>query len=185
MNCDNCLARLQSGETNGDGNETDCLGRVCQVIAQKHSHAFDSLGVARRQPKFPATKKLQDEDDFSYISELDWSSGKPKASKRFSRGSRLWSRPGMIGRQKDPKSSGSVSSATTMTGLDPITPSKPAAVDGNQNGSRRKKRKGRKKDPLHYMEMPMSTDGSVASWIEQRRNMRALMHYDEADQDWV
>jgi hypothetical protein len=35
------------------------------------------------------------------------------------------------------------------------------------------------------MELPMPTDGSVASWMEGRRCMRALMSYDEADQDWI
>ncbi len=53
-------------------------------------------------------------------------------------------------------------------------------------GGRRKTGK-RKRDPLHGIALPRtSTDAtSVTSWRENRKCLRALMEYDEADQDWV
>jgi len=53
-------------------------------------------------------------------------------------------------------------------------------------GGRRKSRK-QKRDPLHGIALPRtSTDASsVTSWRENRKCLRALMEYDEADQDWV
>mmetsp|Transcript_22463 Transcript_22463/g.48868 ORF Transcript_22463/g.48868 Transcript_22463/m.48868 type:complete len:532 (+) Transcript_22463:1-1596(+) len=57
--------------------------------------------------------------------------------------------------------------------------------------SKQKKRKGkgvkRKRDPLHGLALPgASRDAcSVTSWRENRKCLRALMEYDEADQNWV
>jgi len=109
----------------------------------------------------------------SYISEVEWGSEKrkPKQDKPLSRASRLWSEQ----YAKQQHVSDSISSVTTPAGM-----SGPAAKA--KNGRRRK---GSKKNPLHYLEMPTATDGSVASWIESRRVRQALMNYDEADQDWV
>jgi len=63
----------------------------------------------------------------------------------------------------------------------------PAAIA--VSGSKRGRRRGvkRKKDQLHGLALPStSTDVcSVTSWRENRKCLRALMQYDEADQDWV
>jgi hypothetical protein len=179
MNCDNCLARLQAGED--EHGKSDCLGRICQLT--KSYGQLDSLGMANQAVR-PAPKNLQDNDDFSYLSEVEWKNQKPKPVKRLSRAARLWSRPGFIGKQKSPNTAGSISSVTTMTGMGAAAPAVCVPAAPRKAGGQAR-RKGKKKDPLHYMEMPMSTDGSVASWMEGRRSLRALMQYDEADQDWV
>jgi hypothetical protein len=53
---------------------------------------------------------------------------------------------------------------------------------GRNGGSRNRKQR---KSELHDLELPMPTDGSVASILERRRSLHALMEYDEADQDWL
>ena len=55
------------------------------------------------------------------------------------------------------------------------------SVKGGRKGGKRKR------DPLHGLVLPgTSTDAcSVTSWRENRKCLRALMEYDEADQDWV
>jgi len=66
-------------------------------------------------------------------------------------------------------------------------------LQGSVCGSTKKQRRGRgkrvkrKRDPLHGVALPgASTDAcSVASWRENRKCLRALMEYDEGDQDWV
>jgi hypothetical protein len=179
MNCDNCLARLQAGED--EQAKSDCLGRICQLT--KSYGQLDSLGMANQAIR-SAPKNLQDKDDFSYLSEVEWKNQKPKPVKRLSRAARLWSRPGFIGKQKSPNTAGSISSVTTITGMGAAAPAVGGPAAPRKAGGQAR-RKGKKKDPLHYMEMPMSTDGSVASWMEGRRSLRALMQYDEADQDWI
>lgn len=181
MNCDNCLNRLQSGEFEG-AKKSDCLGRICQVV--KSYSYLDSLGMADRPAApHPVDKSLQQEDDFSYLSEVEWKNQKPKQPrKRLSRAARLWGHP--ISLRKGSSTAGSISSVTTMTGIGGTVPATTALVAATKKTGGRSKGK-KKKSHLHYMEMPMSTDGSVASWMEGRRSLRALMQYDEADQDWM
>ncbi|KAL3944570.1 MAG: hypothetical protein SGBAC_001336 [Bacillariaceae sp.] len=172
MNCDACLARLQAGDTSfQDGAKSDCLRRVCHRLAQ---YDVASLGTVS-QPQFRHAKNNPEQDDMSYISEVEWGTQKRKSKqgKPLSRASRLWSQ--QYEKPAQQRATGSTSSVTTLTGM-----SGPAAKA--KNGRRRK---GSKKNPLHYLEMPVATDGSVASWMESRRVRQALMNYDEADQDWV
>ena len=58
-----------------------------------------------------------------------------------------------------------------------------AASKKRRRGSRSKGKKA--KSELHDLELPLPMDGSVASFMEGQRNLRALMRYDEADQDWL
>ncbi|CAJ1957164.1 unnamed protein product [Cylindrotheca closterium] len=174
MNCDACLARLQAGDTIfQDEAKSDCMRRVCHRVLARSDEA--SMGTASQPPSFPVTNILE-QDDMSYISEVEWGTEKRKSKqgKPLSRASRLWSQ--QYERQPpQQRATGSISSVTTLTGMSGL------AVKA-RNGRRRK---GSKKNPLHYLEMPVATDGSVASWMESRRVRQALMNYDEADQDWV
>jgi hypothetical protein len=199
LNCDNCVIRLQTGEKNSG--EIYCMKRVCQQLARRQYAQMDSLGMAasRYSQQLALTPKVDDDDDddddFSYVSEIAWGDkNKTKNSKRvkrISRAARLWGNSGFASKQMRkiirPTGvvAGSTSSVTTLTGTSPPSIAPPLSTQQNFAKGRSKKRKGRKKDPLHYMERPMPTDGSVASWMEGRKHLRALMHYDEADQDWV
>ena len=60
------------------------------------------------------------------------------------------------------------------------------SVQNEKGGKCRKKIGKRKRDPLHGVALPgVSSDvSSVKSWRANRRCLRALMEYDEADQDW-
>jgi hypothetical protein len=62
-------------------------------------------------------------------------------------------------------------------------------VSGSNSKHMKGKRRGgkRKRDPLHGLALPsISTDAvSVTSWRANRKCLRALMEYDEGDQDWV
>ena len=63
-----------------------------------------------------------------------------------------------------------------------------ALDDPNDSLAGNSKKRGRGKNAksaLHDLELPMPTDGSVASLLASRRSLRALMQYDEADQDWI
>jgi hypothetical protein len=62
-----------------------------------------------------------------------------------------------------------------------------STIPKNQPSNRRRGGGKRKRDPLHGIALPRtSTDAcSVTSWRENRKCLRALMEYDEADQDWV
>ena len=63
----------------------------------------------------------------------------------------------------------------------------PMSVSHNQETQGRSRAGKRKRDPLHGIALPRtSTDAtSVTSWRENRKCLRALMEYDEADQDWI
>ena len=172
--CDTCIVRLQEG-IRYIGGETDCLNRICKVV-RKNVHV-ESLGMTRptTRPRVESAASGGDDDwSASRVSTVDGGEdNRSKSAKRLSRAARLWSRT-LSSKKRTTTGSGSVSS---------VTGSLPAKL------SVAKKTRGRKgkykKNPLHDMELPLPTDGSVASWMEERRNLRALMHYDEADQDWV
>ena len=138
-----------------------------------NSHLRSSL-IRRKE-----AKAVRDDDEFSYLSEVEWGVKKAKPVKKLSRAARLWN---SIGKHKNSVRQGrSNSSVTSLTGEDAPIP----LNDLSRKKGVQSKRKGSKKDPLHDMEMSLPTDGSVASWVKGRRNLRALMQYDEADQDWV
>ena len=65
--------------------------------------------------------------------------------------------------------------------INPVSVSNSKQMKGKRRGGKRKR------DPLHGLALPStSTDAvSVTSWRENRKCLRALMEYDEGDQDWV
>ena len=160
--CVRCIKLLQEGRYSGG--ESGCLKRMCQ-LTQKQMHV-ESLGNSKesRQPK--------------HVMADDWStscfSASSNPASRKSRKARLW-KQSLTPKRKP--ASGSVSSYTA------------SIKNGDDQPIPRKSRRGRKgkkkKNPLHDLELPLPTDGSVASWMNERRNLRALLYYDEADQDWV
>jgi hypothetical protein len=181
--CHKCISRLQAGIQYRDGT-TECLKRLCRVV-RRHTHV-DSLGTMKRsvQPE-KATAVEGNGWSVDYHREAGSShreNGKP-TWRRPSRAARLWSRGWLAPGSQRARSSGSVSSLSAPLGIS-ASKSTPSTTPGGRKRSRGRG-KGRKKNPLHDMELPMPTDGSVASWIEGRRCVRALMSYDEADQDWI
>ena len=133
--------------------------------------------------------------DYSYLSEPEyrrnWSKNfKPSSSTR-SLSTPSW-RPqarrrqlnGGAGRSSLSSVSGSIISQQKKSKI--MAPPLPIPNNPQQTGRGRKGGK-RKRDPLHGVALPRtSTDAcSVTSWRENRKCLRALMEYDEADQDWV
>ena len=197
LTCTRCIASLQRGLRFGQ--RTGCLRRICKVRSFEKS--MDTLGrplkfagvstkdeTGEKRPPRPVAEaigKAADKDDDDVVSHYsETGSLYSTASKqRRSRAARMWSRRWSKERKKI-SSGASVSSeakgdsaGTKLGGLAP--PKKGQGVVGLQ-------KKGKKtKSALHDLELPMPTDGSVASVLEARKALRALMTYDEADQDWL
>jgi hypothetical protein len=176
LTCDKCIARLQEGIRYGEA--TGCLKRMCKVI-RKHKHV-ESLGQMMIKPRSATIQPRS--TTASSVAGGDWSTRTGEAgsivskpAKRQSRAARLWCRHWS---EKKTSGLGSASAVSASMGM-PMAAIKPKSTRSRGRG------KGRKKNPLHDMELPMPTDGSVASWMEGRKCLRALMQYDEADQDWI
>ncbi len=173
LTCSKCITTLQQGRFRY-GQGTGCLKRICKVLSSKRP--MDTLCRATKSLiSAKDTASLNPEvDDASMKSFSETGSVYSTASKmRRSRAARLWSRRWSNERKKFSSMTSLASESQTDVPRD--------TSKKRRSGSRNKKAKSL----LHDLELPMPTDGSVASILERRRSLRALMEYDEADQDWL
>ena len=182
LSCKKCISHLQGGRRIDQG--TGCLRRVCRVygaqpmdtLARTASSSDDVLPTSAVPCLHPQQAKEDDGDaSMSYFS--DTGSVYSTASKmRRSRAARFWSR--QWAQQRKFKMTSDSIAENNIAALD----------DPNDSLAGNSKKRGRGKNAksaLHDLELPMPTDGSVASLLASRRSLRALMQYDEADQDWI
>lgn len=187
LTCTKCIANLQAGIRCRQG--MGCLKRICKGMA--HQRRMDTLGrsskptglestldVIHQEARQPGSAGLDpyiDDASVSYFSETG-SIYSTASKRRRSRAARLWSRRWSKERRKMAAAQ-SVSSEHKASSVGVPVPKK------RRTGARSKGKKA--KSALHDLELPLPTDGSVTSMMEGRRSLRALMSYDEADQDWL
>lgn len=140
--------------------------------------------------------------DYSYLSEPEyrrhWGKiAKASSKNKTSLSTRSLSTPSwwLPGKEKQTSSSvgggGRTSLSSVSESVVPRKQSKWMSTPGSilDNKQARGKRRGgkQKKGPLHGLALPKTTtdDCSVTSWRANRKCLRALMEYDEADQDWM
>lgn len=184
LTCDKCIENIHEGRRLGQG--TGCLRRICRVHRRRPmdtlarlasidtSTGAPSSAVVPAKPR-PSTPPQDDgADNRSYFSDMA-SIFSSVSTMRKSRAARIWSRK----RAKDRAAKLAKAAAEERAAHE-------AASIALMAVPAKKKGRGKKtKSPLHDLELPMPTDGSVASVMESRRALRALMQYDEADQDWL
>jgi hypothetical protein len=125
----------------------------------------------------PNLQAREDDGDASMSYASDTGSVYSTASKmRRSRAARFWSR--RWAEERKNKLASAVAAEQEAAVLD--EPRHKLTVHSKKRGRGKKS-----KSTLHDLELPMPTDGSVASLLASRRSLRALMQYDEADQDWI
>eukprot|EP00934_Nitzschia_sp_Nitz4_P006610 Nitzschia sp. Nitz4//scaffold252_size28738//2066//4663//NITZ4_008092-RA/size28738-processed-gene-0.23-mRNA-1//-1//CDS//3329544254//6600//frame0 len=165
LTCRKCVASLQRGIATG--RRTGCLKRQCRA---RRFTGTESLGRSAEGDRLMQTAQSvnddEEDDEFEFGEASEAASVTSSVSKRQAHRIKQWHRRWNKEERKETES------------LPPIGVTAPPLTRG-----RRKKKNA--KNPLHYLELPMPTDGSVASYLEGKRCLRALMHYDEADQDWV
>jgi hypothetical protein len=203
---------LHSIHPSGDKDEKIHASSMCK--SSSHSNLVDnSMGIDNKvlqDSRKSASKTMKapwDEGDdwtvdYSYLSEPEyrrqWNKvAKPTASKNPSLSTRnlstpSWSLPvnekrriaGFVGGGRTSLSSISesvVSQKMSRKNIASVPASNNKQVKGRRGGGKRKR------GLLHGLALPITaTDAcSVTSWRENRKCLRALMEYDEADQDWL
>jgi hypothetical protein len=173
--CKKCISFLQQGRRMDQG--TGCLRRVCRAY---RGRPMDILaGTVQPNAVVDSVLHTTNDDDgdasMSYYS--DTGSVYSTASKmRRSRAARFWSRRWAEERQN--KLLASSAAETKVVALE-------QSIDSLVVNTKKRGRGKKAKSTLHDLELPMPTDGSVASLMAGKRSLHALMHYDEADQDWI
>lgn len=184
LSCSKCIASLQQGKC-GYGKGTGCLKRICKLRA--HNLPTDTLCRTSTQvPTFESSQQVHDKlecegDDASRRSFGETGSMYSTASKvRRRRAARLWSRRWSTHEKQQRYTTTPTTKTSSVASESEKGDS--TARRGQCGGSRNKKQR---KSQLHDLELPMPTDGSLASILERRRSLHSLMGYDEADQDWL
>lgn len=187
LTCSKCISSLQCGIRIGQ--RTGCLRRICKVMSI-HQKSMDTLGrecnvdetVGQDRPNPPTgtCEREVDDDSMSHYSQTG-SVYSTASKQRRSRAARMWSRRWSKERQR--MSSNASTSSDIKWNLSGRQERLASTKNGHADGSRKRGKKT--KSVLHDLELPMATDGSVASVVESRKALRALMTYDEADQDWL
>ena len=182
LSCKKCISNLQVGRRTGQG--TGCLRRVCRVyraqptdtLAQAASTS-DNMQPTSAVACLPCDQAIEDDGDASMSYFSDTGSVYSTASKiRRSRAARFWSR--QWAEERKNKMANVSADEKNMAALDD-------QFESFAGNSKKRARGKNAKSNLHDLQLPMPTDVSVASLLAGRRSLRALMHYDEADQDWI
>ena len=174
MICDQCTERLQFGRF-CRGNY-QCTARVCKFVKRRQQR--DSLCQTTEMSQ-ESRSECTDRDNPRSKAELESTLSQTSKNPELlpSRAALYWSR-------KFAERTRNVSNASATSYSASERDSSVNVVKPRRKTRKRGKSKWQK-NPLHEMELPIPCDASIASFRQSRKSLKALMHYDEADQDWV
>ncbi len=189
LGTDSSVNQLQSNE------QKEAVNAKSSVRNETDTNFHDVQETASKTMKAPWEEGDDWTVDYSYLSEPEYRRhwGKNLQASSSTRSLSTPSRRAQAHRRQLNGGAGRTSLSSISESIVPqhkrskMAPPLPLPNTSQPKGRGRRKGGKRKRDPLHGISLPRtSTDASsVTSWRENRKCLRALMEYDEADQDWV